>query len=77
MKATMKHYRQPARFALSSVLMLVVLTSLVTFGTAAEVKTKPPNYNCSIKRAMASRGRWKHRLRHIILVVQRHPGWPG
>lgn len=42
MKATMKHYRQPARFALSSVLMLVVLTSLVTFGTAAEVKTKPP-----------------------------------
>jgi hypothetical protein len=42
MKATMKHYRQPARLALSSVLMLVVLTSLVTFGAAAEVKAKPP-----------------------------------
>ena len=40
MKATMKHYRQPARLALSSVLMLVVLASLVTFSAAADVKAK-------------------------------------
>ena len=42
MKATMKHYLQPARFAPSSVLMLFVLMSLVTFGAAADVKAKPP-----------------------------------
>jgi hypothetical protein len=37
---TMKQYHQPARLALFSVLLLVVLLSIVTFGVAADVKAK-------------------------------------
>jgi len=42
MKTNLNRYRQPAQLALSAVLMLAVLTSLVTFGGAADVKAKPP-----------------------------------
>lgn len=41
MKTTIKHYRQPTRLALFSVLILSVLTSLVRFGAAADVKARP------------------------------------
>lgn len=39
---TINHHRQPVRLAVLATLLLAVVTSLTTFGAAADGKAKPP-----------------------------------